>query len=1704
VRGANQVGNRGSAAGAIAPATRRVTDRYRLLRRIGAGSSSEVYLAEDVVAGAERAVKVYADGGEGESRRLLHEFARLGELTHRNIVRVHDLGRVRDGDFAGRPFLVTDHVGGPPLAALVDLPDPALRLARFGEAARALADALAYLHGRGIVHGDLNPANVRFDGDGRPVLLDFGLSASATPANTGAVVAGTLGYLAPEALLGERGPLTDLYALGATLYAAWTGGPPHGVGIESVQRLRDGPPPAPSAVRPGLPAAWDDLLLRLLAASPEGRPASARELLRELRALAPETGGAGRPAGIEAWAPFPEGDPLAGVFVGRRAEREALAGAVEKLAEGVAATSVVVVCGPPGSGRRTLIDRVLRDARIAAVAGGVPDFDVDERGVAALARDPRLAAPAPALPLGAAWDEPARLAVSHLGALAEALERRASAGRPLCVVLPPGPDEEALAEVVAGTEPSGRLLLVAATERPLRRGRAGRIDLGPLAAGEVGELARRAAGEAAPDEVREGIARTSGGQPALAALLVRRWVAALRAAVPEGGGVPAAAVDFSLSAPDQDLDRQLDSSFAALATDGRRLVAAVALAAPVAAAGLDGEPARAAEREATAGGWLRRDRAGALALSSALHQAAALRALRGHPELHAVAAEAARSLPATDPRLGEALLAAGDAAGAGRALAGAGRAAYEGGRFGEAARAWGRCLELAGEQGAVEGPSFEERLALAGALGVLGEYPRALAVLDGLGEGRARPAGERAAVAERRAWVLGRQGQLGAARAVLADALGALDDRGAARDASVRLPLAARLARVLVSTGELAQALDTARPALAAGAPAGAAAVAREASVVALAYGGRLAEAEALLDGGDDGRAQFLRGLCHQLAGRPLPAADAYRAAAEAHGAAADLHGAASATFNLGCVLADAGRYAEALPAFDRAVRDLGRVGASADLALALFNVGVLFVQLGDLESAGRTLRRTREESRAGALPLFEACALCLEADLHRRRRAPAAAVSLYAAAADRFQAAGNLPQAEAARLARVEALAESGQVEPALAAWQAMLAAAGGAQRSEARTLALARVILAAPAGAAAPDAAATGAAAAELEALASAAAAAGRRPVTWRASWLAGRLHARLGDPRAAALLETARRTFEEVKMSSPARFRSGLDADPDAPLPTAARPGPGTGEAAAVAAAVERTARAESRLRRLQRINKRLNSELRLSRVLETIIDTVIELTDAERGFLLLRDNAGELQVKVARNIDQKTLEGQEFALSRSIAARAADRGEPVVTIDAAGDDRFRQALSVTDLRLRSVLAVPLAVKGNVVGTIYVDHRLRKSAFNDDDVALVLDFAEQGAIAIENARLLAQLRRRERQVEALNHRLEGELKARHAELTEVRQELKESRDAAALRYDYGQIVGRTPRMLELFRLVDRVTDTSLPVVIQGESGTGKELVARAIHFNGPRRARPFVSENCAAIPETLLESTLFGYVKGAFTGADRDTRGLFSVADGGTLFLDEVGEMSPAMQGKLLRVLQDGELRRVGGERTHHVDVRIVVATNRDLGRLVSDGKFRQDLYFRLSVVRLTLPPLRERSEDVPLLVRHFLTHLARAAGAPAPKGIAPAAMAKLAAYRWPGNVRELENEITRAAAFSAAEITVADLSPHVAAGDVGDSSGLGDESPDSLRLRPRIERLERALIREALARCEGNQTRAAEALGLSRFGLQKKLRRYGIAS
>src|SRR4051812_33242362 len=316
---------------------------------------------------------------------------------------------------------------------------------------------------------------------------------------------------------------------------------------------------------------------------------------------------------------------------------------------------------------------------------------------------------------------------------------------------------------------------------------------------------------------------------------------------------------------------------------------------------------------------------------------------------------------------------------------------------------------------------------------------------------------------------------------------------------------------------------------------------------------------------------------------------------------------------------------------------------------------------------------------------------------------------------------------------------------------------------------------------------------------------------------------------------------------------------------------------------------------------------------------------------------------------------------------------------------------------------------------------------------------------------------------------------------------------------RYQFGGILGRSRPMQALFQLLETVAPSNSTILVTGETGTGKEVVARAIHHNSLRRANRFVALNCSAIPETLLEAELFGHVRGAFTGAVGTRQGRFEQAHKGTLFLDEVGTMSTALQMKLLRALQEREFERVGDNQTVKVDVRVIAATNSDLARMVADGTFREDLYYRLNVIPITLPPLRDRRDDIPLLARHFLEKFSPAASMEPSQG----AMRLLMSYSWPGNVRLLENAIERAVALSSGrkEIDVSDLPPEIQSVPPPTSTPFVDFGDDGLDLPSYLSRIEQDLIARALDRTGGNRNRAAELLRIKRTTLVEKLKRMG---
>ncbi|MDE0556298.1 MAG: sigma-54 dependent transcriptional regulator, partial [Candidatus Poribacteria bacterium] len=314
---------------------------------------------------------------------------------------------------------------------------------------------------------------------------------------------------------------------------------------------------------------------------------------------------------------------------------------------------------------------------------------------------------------------------------------------------------------------------------------------------------------------------------------------------------------------------------------------------------------------------------------------------------------------------------------------------------------------------------------------------------------------------------------------------------------------------------------------------------------------------------------------------------------------------------------------------------------------------------------------------------------------------------------------------------------------------------------------------------------------------------------------------------------------------------------------------------------------------------------------------------------------------------------------------------------------------------------------------------------------------------------------------------------------------------------RYQLGDMFGQSDAMQAIYRLIERAAKSDVPVLVQGETGTGKELAARAIHYNSTRKDQRFLSQNCAALSSELLQSELFGHKKGAFTGANEDHIGVFETANGGTVFLDEIGDASPHLQRNLLRVLQEGEIRRVGETEDRAVDVRIIAATNRDLKKEVENGSFREDLYYRLHVIQIDMPPLRERIEDVPLLAEHLLIR-AKGDAKKSVGGLTVGAIKALTSYDWPGNVRELENEIRRAVALAEED---GEITPDLFS-EIVSRAVLGVSVEYQGRLKDNMQEYERRLIRDALEKCKGNITHAAEELGVARISLYRKINRLGL--
>lgn len=511
----------------------------------------------------------------------------------------------------------------------------------------------------------------------------------------------------------------------------------------------------------------------------------------------------------------------------------------------------------------------------------------------------------------------------------------------------------------------------------------------------------------------------------------------------------------------------------------------------------------------------------------------------------------------------------------------------------------------------------------------------------------------------------------------------------------------------------------------------------------------------------------------------------------------------------------------------------------------------------------------------------------------------------------------------------------------------------------------------------------------------------------------------------------------------------------------------------------------------LNELAALNRELLQEEDMTRVLKRLMDAAMDLSQAESGFLLVQSAKAKgpipgFQVAVSKKIAKREIERPAYALSLSAVRRAMQTGEAVVTDNAVEDPRFREAKSVHFSKLKSIIALPVTGRNGVLGVFYLDHRYERGLFEGQSLAALNALAGVAALALEKERKIASL-------SETNERLSEEVETQSSEMGLMHRELQKSR--LTLKNEYGDIVGRSPAMMKVLSLVDRVTDAKIPVWIYGESGTGKEAIARALHFNSARAKHPFVTENCSALPESLLESELFGHKKGSFTHASADKKGLLPYADGGTVFLDEVADMSLNLQAKLLRFLQEGEVRPIGSNQVNKVDVRVVSASNKDLAQLVAEGKFRQDLFFRLNGVTATLPPLRERLEDLPLLADHFLDQIAKREKKPRLK-LGPETLKVFLAYDWPGNIRELQNTLETAVLFAEkGVITPSSLEFK------GFKSNFS-RKPAATHPTPSVVEPELVKILRAIRDAGYHRSKAAEALGMSRRNLYARLEKFGV--
>lgn len=1674
--------------------TRSFGRRYELVRPLGEGAQGAVFLVRDrYLGGRVVALKALHPQAPDEWRRLFsHEFEVLAGLRHPRLSEVHDLGGLEDG----RVFFTRDFVAGEDLRTATS----GVTATQFLRLCVEVCRALKPLHKRDLLHGDLKPGNVICTESGTAHLIDFSFVRSSGP---DATRRGTVPYMAPEVIEGKDADArADLYSLGMTFFDVAAG---HPLFEGSVREIISG---HLGAARPELPldrivvrtetdqhimAGLSAVIQRLVRRSVDERFPDVYEVEAALTAVAPDV---------------VQDDPLPDLPVLNESALRSLplsqirAGLSERFSVG-SGPMLWVLEGELGSGKSALLRAVRWWAQLDRV------LVLDGRCSGGLL------SPLPAIVeqlvdvAGGGDLSTAREETTELPRLARYLSAhlpRLTRDRRVLVLLDDidqaSPEAlQVLRSALAAAPADSKLAMLATADLGFRSTErlfpGEHIRLPGLSAEDIAPLVESFLGKADPRLVDRVLAHT-GGSPLFVTTLLRDLASSSE---------PLETLE-RLGPPLQ-LEHYWRQRLQGLSGDHRVVLGAVAVldrgtfdSQVQRLTGLAADVVSEAVGHLTQEGWLKSGLDGfRVATQPLAREVLDELASADRRELHGKAMEletddARRLLHAAHAGLAAPLRHEGLSVARSLERAGAlfaarqlleamistvddeplirqirldlGRVCLHQGDFSEAER------QLCAVIDAPEHGIKSKALVHLGSLhGLRRELPQAVAILEAALAVGLEP-GDQAVCLRELANVEYRRGNMEAARSF---ALSGIER--APNAPAVMAQLYDVLAKVDSATGRHAQALAHARNAVDAARRSG------EQRAVAVSID-TLAWAR-------------------QQAGDLVGASQDLAQACELYRQVGDVARLLRDEVTLGALKLWLESWHEALEHFEEASRLAGAVANPARIVDVQANLGLALAKVGRFERAALVLQRTEVEAQRIEQQDLLLMVRSYVASLELARGDVEGAIQRYFDVRSGYEASGQgdlLAETEleiAGALAWRAAPADLEQAANLIESASARPRALSGRMFEERLDLQRGTVLaLRGEMDRASPL----------LEALTAGAQQPGRRDLAWQAHLALARASLRQNaDFVARRHLREAERILEQLSSGLSLEHRQAFWQDvrrgevrrllASIPSSTSCVGSTVLAPAALDLAGLDPEAEA---LYRVLDFNKQLSSEHDLDRLLDSILDAAIELTRAERGLLLWARDEG-LVVQVARGTVGDAAH-QRF--SKSIAESVFLDGEPVSTVDAASDDRFKEFLSIHELQLKSVACVPVRYKGKVLGVLYLENRLRTGRFGARDLRVISAFADQVAIAVAQAQLIDEARKRTAQLEEAKEALAQayarqsvDLDSRTADLKNTRERLSRLKEQLLGQGDYHGVIGTGPVMQRVFALVERVKDLDVPVVFVGGSGSGKDLLARVMHDIGERRRGPFVAVSCGGVPDTLVESSLFGHAKGAFSGAADDSPGLLRTAANGTLYLDDIEGMSPRMQVALLRVLQEGCFTPLGCALQIQASFRLAMSSKVPLSELVAAGALREDLRYRLEVVTVELPDLRARTEDIPVLARRFIEREAKAMGRPM-RTLARSGLDAMIKHPWPGNIRQLEQAIRRVMVVGETGEPISSEELMGAPRRVAESSG-----PEKLRvIETEVSEDERRQILEALTQCKWNRTLAAQQLGMPRRTFYRRLEKYGL--